>query len=1747
DDDSGDSAGKYELQGKGGSGGSETDSERSAQSRGFGTPEQVKKTMAEVHGRLESGGEHEQHDQRRGDRKGKDTLCPTWDGKDLSEWPEKRLAIDRWNRLTAVPPEEQGETLLLHLTKEAATATRHLRLGSVQYAGGLQAVILALDTLAFPEADAETFQQLVLIQTGYDYNVNRFVSILKRMADDSTVTEKSAPTKGAYLAGIDEDEPLMSEGGDTESAVCDAMANLLGIDDDGTPGGQEPADDGERILTEVEALDCLAAIVPPPTKPRTWGEARKIVADKKTNREFRNLQDGKKLNDNIEDIKKRTKCGTCKKVGHWHQRECPDNPKNKNMPTGGFVAMTVLQDDEICSYIVTEAKMASRSILVEHINLAIDIETSGRLGWGALDTACGFNMMGLDTYAKWEIHCKKEHGITLHTIPYHKKYRFGNDQICTATDGAIIPIMLGDFVGLVFVCLVQGAAPLLLSKTFVVELEASLHAFQFELELPEQSLRLPLAHAGGEHFLLQLDNFTKPWSKPEGWTLCTKEDQFVDLTETTEQEEWETRGDEVLDQPPRSKAPIALKELLQDENANAMTNQLVENLRGHLGADISDQALKVLGETDKMREAMEDAIPECTAFLGQLGEQVRDGDEMMETGGVPLHETTERKQVMVVAGHHLLARRGQKEAWNMIKSASPLLVIIKPPKDIYNKKLKEKIGRDVLTFMSDMAIQQAINGRYFYYEQASEYGEMLSQEFAQGSLQNKLGDAPMPLQELTGASARAIVKAKVSDLATVETKMDDEISSLQRVSRCPAPVSNNEDERGADPHVKQQGQKMHENMGHCSNENLVMVLKYGRARQAFIEAAQHLVCPSCEANERPRMAKPAKAPTTYQFNGVIGMDIFFVLGLENTTKVPMLNIVCRGAGHQVVIPLPSRQGQQIRRHYRAFWERAYGTPRIIVIDGEKGFSTGEFPDAAEGDGAEVKVASATSPWQAGKTERAGGTWKETFYRTRQKFNAKNWGDFYELVDSVNAAIGESVRRGGFTPYQRVFGRPFQLPEKILEEGSPSLATVSRAMNGDTELARSIGMRKAAMAASIEAECTEKRRRALNIRSRPQRGATFQPGGRCYFWRSSTDKLPVSSWHGPARAIQTELPSTVWCSYQGGLLKCSPEQLRHANEGEISAWEQIDHAMKEEVGTDSRGRRTYEDLTKQPAPAEEEVLDDVPPTAPPEPAGNDQPAASLEPPTVEIERSSDVRADPILMGPQCYDDLDDVPITSKKALVNPDAAMPVAQRIATIEEVTEKSLLNTYRYQPSILAKRREWANIQKDPALAARIMGFRWVLTDKDGDRNEPDASKKSLLFMNGSGWRMAKARWTVQGHTDPDLLELETYSPVVGKDSVFLILQILCTNKWTLQLADITSAFTAGDPLDSYAKEIGFQCSIFDGCVFYLRDDEGLHGVMGLTVDDIVGGGDQKFDEKGKYTGKELDHNDDNTEITISQCQSSANIQQIDIATERRETPQSPVTPAELHQARSLRGSIAFLARGKVPNLTVDDLLEADRIGRMTKEFCEVVLKVRCIVFATQRKILEGEAATISIQSWKSHKLKRKCAHQFGAETLAISEGMAMAELIRTMLLEIVDSEFDLMRPYLLAGRFPVISVTDSRGGYDHVTNPKAGLSEDKRAAIDVAIMRSAMQRPQVHLRWIEGTSQLTDRLTKRKGESTLLRHALELGEYGITADSIVLRRREQERQMRKKKGDHTYACSVECCFSGLDLYEMDCTGTLK
>ena len=135
----------------------------------------------------------------------------------------------------------------------------------------------------------------------------------------------------------------------------------------------------------------------------------------------------------------------------------------------------------------------------------------------------------------------------------------------------------------------------------------------------------------------------------------------------------------------------------------------------------------------------------------------------------------------------------------------------------------------------------------------------MSREYIHGPFQEQ-GDTPEPLHESAGALARAIVKGKKVTHEKSLNEINEDDAGLVCTPRCAAPAQTCTYERGANPQVKQQVQNIHENMGHCNNENLVVELKYGKARQAFIEAAQHLVCPTCEANRRPRWAKKTQGP-----------------------------------------------------------------------------------------------------------------------------------------------------------------------------------------------------------------------------------------------------------------------------------------------------------------------------------------------------------------------------------------------------------------------------------------------------------------------------------------------------------------------------------------------------------------------------------------------------------------------------------------------------------------------------------------------------------------------------------------------------------------------------------------------------------------------------------------------------------------------------------------------------------------------
>ena len=171
-----------------------------------------------------------------------------------------------------------------------------------------------------------------------------------------------------------------------------------------------------------------------------------------------------------------------------------------------------------------------------------------------------------------------------------------------------------------------------------------------------------------------------------------------------------------------------------------------------------------------------------------------------------------------------------------------------------------------------------------------------------------------------------------------------------------------------------------------------------------------------------------------------------------------------------------------------------------------------------------------------------------------------------------------------------------------------------------------------------------------------------------------------------------------------------------------------------------------------------------------------------------------------------------------------------------------------------------------------RIMTSRFVVTEKHED-----------------GESKIKSRWCLRGHHDPDLVQKvlagKCHSPTLSQFGRSLILQMLVSNKWTMNLGDIKGAFleanvrdkalqnpvyaelppggVPGIPegslvqvlgniygandaphewyqeFDTVAQSSGFTKSKFDSCLYFCYGSDGkMQGIRGAHVDDTITGG---------------------------------------------------------------------------------------------------------------------------------------------------------------------------------------------------------------------------------------------------------------------------------------------------------------------
>lgn len=674
--------------------------------------------------------------------------------------------------------------------------------------------------------------------------------------------------------------------------------------------------------------------------------------------------------------------------------------------------------------------------------------------------------------------------------------------------------------------------------------------------------------------------------------------------------------------------------------------------------------------------------------------------------------------------------------------------------------------------------------------------------------------------------------------------------------------------------LKQLIKRAHEGLGHPNKERFLRILRFSKAKKEVLEAAQQLQCSVCERSKQVKPSRRAAPPRELGVNEVVGADVIY-LPTSTQRSRPALNLVDWGTKFQMMIPLSSKSPDELRRAYR-HWLRFLGAPKTLTIDQGKEF-VGVFAMRAESDGTYVDVAALETPQQRSITERAGKSFKQMFLKAMDQYPCESEEDWEELVDTTAMMKNRLMLKSGFSPVQRVLGYATKIPGGIMSDDANNEAHNHKATIGDLGIEKAMKMRKAAALAFFETDCDEALRRAITSGPRPLE--EYQVGESVYFWRKGKDKARKTSpewWHGPAKVLMTDPPSTVWVAYQGTLVKASPERLRRCSEDEavtLTGW--IDDLLNTKQEFDKLPTKGYIELSSEPLPPDTEEdqgdLEYTPSMADPEEVRAHQEKHQL--PRIYPAPTKRYRT----KGPQELPDIEpELPVESELPEILPEVEQPEQEELvqhgekrdhdeeeeidepptkktrtelleifhAKVEALSklrqkkevrlnEMSVVNKHRFHKAMSKEVtnnlnvgayekltiEESARIRKEEPTS--IMESRFVLTAKPLEEHEVEQAKADGILLDWTSGEpcKAKARHVMKGYSEQGAEWLESTTPQVTREGAMFTLQLISSHHWRLGSLDFTQAFHSGDAIDrtiymqSNLEKVYQECNLVNCC----------------------------------------------------------------------------------------------------------------------------------------------------------------------------------------------------------------------------------------------------------------------------------------------------------------------------------------------
>lgn len=645
--------------------------------------------------------------------------------------------------------------------------------------------------------------------------------------------------------------------------------------------------------------------------------------------------------------------------------------------------------------------------------------------------------------------------------------------------------------------------------------------------------------------------------------------------------------------------------------------------------------------------------------------------------------------------------------------------------------------------------------------------------------------------------------------------------------------------------------RLHKNLGHPNRQVLGQVLRQKGYPATMIQALEDYQRSVCQMQKGPKIARPAHLKPEIDFGDKVSVD-----GISWTNKdgkvLHFYHFLDHGTNYHVAVVAPSRTAEQAVEKLNAAWVNWAGPPNEFMADAATEFNSETFDKYLQTLGTKSTIIPPNAHWQMGRSERHGDILQAMLRKFEGDHGISNYVELQRALTMCTTAKNSCSLRRGYSPDMLVFGKGHRMPGSLTgDDDLPAHLTASEGSSHGLLFRQQLAQRETARKAFHAADNSMTIRRAALRRERPHRGQ-YAPGEWVMIWKQNETNR---GWSGPAKVIQQDGNSVVFCRHFGTLIRAAPEHIRpvSALEAQLikddmlvtsmptnshpeiqhnsrnNSTPEIPNAESPQITTNNlptlstHDRRPSQMSQEQPDIEPESTIitrptsptdfqDSNHETTPQNPEITPPAQTELQPYKIPIEdpgAEDQLVCDLLLcqdIDEQCHltNAVDlawrfEVEVDPKHipSVVPPDDVEEIVLlATASKKQRTEIKLsqLTASEYEEFEKAKGAEIAN-WLSTGTVCRILRNKLpaeqVLRCRWIYTWKPIEPTEEQAKLGKT--RKAKARLVVLGYLDPALEEIPRDSPTLGRQSRMLILQLISSMNWNLMSFDIKAAFLQG------------------------------------------------------------------------------------------------------------------------------------------------------------------------------------------------------------------------------------------------------------------------------------------------------------------------------------------------------------------